>query len=78
MTDYYTDIRALIDPEQSDPLPEGGRAQDISLILTDESGSAWLYQMSPAGITLGPDQARELAFSLLEVAEHADRMREGR
>jgi len=78
MTDYYTDIRALIDPEQSDPLPEGGRAQDVSVILTDESGSDWLHRLTPSAITLGPDQARELAFGLLEVAEHADRMRERR
>jgi hypothetical protein len=25
----------LIDPEQSDPLPDGGRLQDVSVILTD-------------------------------------------
>lgn len=38
MTDYDTDIRALIDPEQSDPLRGGGRTQDVSLILTDVLG----------------------------------------
>ena len=27
MTVYYQQIRALIDPEQSDPLPDGGRCR---------------------------------------------------
>ena len=35
MTVYYRDVRALIDPEHSDPLPGGGRLQDISVIFTD-------------------------------------------
>jgi len=76
MTDYYTDIRALIDPEQSDPLPGGGRAQDVSLILTEESDRDWLHRLTPSGITLRPDQARELAFALLVCAEHAQRIGE--
>ena len=35
MTVYYHQIRALIDPEMSDPLRDGGRLQDVSLILLD-------------------------------------------
>jgi hypothetical protein len=69
MTLYYTGIRALIDPEQSDPLSGGGRLQDVSVILIDR------HEHPPAAITLLPCQARELAFELLELAEHADRMR---
>lgn len=69
MTVYYRDVRALIDPEQSDPLPDGGRLQDVSVILTDRHG------MAPAAIALLPCQARELAFELLVLAEHADRAR---
>lgn len=73
MTDYYTHVRALIDPEMSDPLPEGGRLQDVSVILTDtQRGDRTLR---PAAVTLLPCQARALAFELLEAAEHADRMR---
>jgi hypothetical protein len=72
MTLYYRDIRALIDPEQSDPLPDGGRLQDVSVILTDRHG------LRPAAITLLPCQARELACELLSLAEHADRMRSRR
>ncbi len=76
MTDYYTDIRALIDPEQSEPLPGGGRRQEVSIILTDNSDREHVYWMTPAAITLLPDQARELAFALLALAEHAERIGE--
>jgi len=73
MTIYYSDVRVLIDPEMGDPLPDGGWLQDLSVILTEEPCGA--DTLRPAGITLEPSQARELAFELLEVAEHADRMR---
>jgi hypothetical protein len=73
MTIYYRHIRALIDPEQSDPLPRGGRLQDVSVILVDEPGGG-----ESVGIALLACQARELAFSLLELAEQADRERTGR
>jgi hypothetical protein len=71
MTVYYHQIRAVIDPEQSDPLPGGGRLQDVSVILIDEPGG----HREPAGIALLACQARELAFELLELAKHADRER---
>ena len=70
MTIYYEKIRALIDPEMSDPLRDGGRLQDVSVILVDTPGGG-----QPVGITLLAWQARELAFELLELAEHADRQR---
>jgi hypothetical protein len=72
MTVYYQQIRAVIDPEQSDPLPGGGRLQDVSVILVDHPGG------DPVGIALLACQARELAFELLELAEQADRERTGR
>jgi hypothetical protein len=70
MSIYYQQIQAIIDPEQSDPLHGGGRLQDVSVVLTDRPGGH-----RPAAITLLACQARELAFELLELAEHADRMR---
>jgi len=73
MTVYYRDIRALIDSEQSDPLAGGGRLQDVSAILTDRPRGP--DTLRPAAITLLACQARELAFELLELAEHADRQR---
>jgi hypothetical protein len=71
MTVYYSDVRALIDPEMSDPLTDGGRLQDVSVILTDREDRA----ARAVGVTLLPCQARELAFHMLELAEQADRMR---
>jgi hypothetical protein len=68
---YYRQIRAVIDPEQSDPLPGGGRLQDVSVILVDEPTRGG----EPVGIALLACQARELAFELLELAEQADRER---
>ena len=73
MTDYYSSIRVLIDPEQSDPLADGGRRQDVSVILTDASRGD--RALRPAAVALLVCQARALAFELLEAAEHADRMR---
>lgn len=69
MTIYYRDVRALIDPEQSDALAGGGRLQDVSVVLTDR------HPARPVAVTLLPCQARELAFELLALAEQADRMR---
>jgi hypothetical protein len=71
MTVYYRHIRALIDPEMSDPLSGGGRLQDVSVILVDDPAR----DGEPVGIALLACQARELAFELLELAEHADRQR---
>jgi hypothetical protein len=70
MTVYYQKIRAVIDHEMSDPLQGGGRLQDVSVILVDRPGGH-----EPAGIALLACQARDLAFELLELAEHADRER---
>lgn len=78
MTDYYSDIRALIDPEQAGVLPDGRWVQEISVILTDDSDRDLAYWMTPAGITLDAAQARELAFALLVLAEHAERIEAGR
>jgi hypothetical protein len=74
MTVYYHNIRAVIDPEMSDPLPDGGRLQDVSVILVDQLGGGG----EPVGIALLACQARELAFELLELAEQADRERTSR
>jgi hypothetical protein len=71
MTVYYQHIRAVLDPEMSDPLPGGGRLQDVSVILADEPGS----RREPVGIALLACQARDLAVELLELAEQADRER---
>lgn len=71
MTIYYSDIAAVIDPEQLD-LVAGERFQDISVILTDNYPDR--PPQRPAAITLSAADARELAFCLLELAEQADQM----
>lgn len=72
MTVYYSKITALIDPEQSEPIAGGGRWQDISVILIDEHDND---TRRPAAIALPAEDARELAFDLLILAEHAERER---
>jgi hypothetical protein len=74
MTIYYGQIRALIDPEQSDPLPDGGRLQDVSVILIDDWEGDPERALRPAAITLSPAHTRALAFELLALAEHAERI----
>jgi hypothetical protein len=47
--------------------------QDVSVILTDTPRGQ--DTLRPAAVTLLAYRARELAFELLQLAEHADRMR---
>jgi hypothetical protein len=77
MTDYRQEIRALIDPEQTEGILDGGLLQHISVILTDDppDDPADRCRRPPAAVTLRPREARELAFELLTLAEHAERMR---
>jgi hypothetical protein len=76
MTDYRDGVRALIDPEQTWRLPDGQQVQEISVVMIDDPdhdeqrGRPWL---PPAAVTLTPQEARELAFELLEFAELAER-----
>lgn len=72
MTDYLSGWNALIDPEQAGPGPAGRIAQEVTLVLTDEPRGADTRR--PVAVTLRPAQARELAFELLALAEHAERI----
>jgi hypothetical protein len=77
MTDYRDGVRALIDPEQTWQGPDGHQVQEISLVMIDDPdhdtrrGRPWL---PPAAVTLTPQEARELAFELLQFAELAERI----
>jgi hypothetical protein len=70
MSHYRDDVRVLIDPEQSEELDDGGRLQDVSLIMVD--GPRRHSYVEPSVCTLSPTEARELAFELLVAAEHAE------
>jgi hypothetical protein len=76
MTDYRHQIRALIDPEQTEGMVDGSLLQHVSVILTDDPpedpGDRWL---PPAAVTLRPREARQLAFELIVLANQADATR---
>ena len=80
MTDYRFEIRALIDPQQTELLPHGSVLQHVSVIMTDpppqDEHSA--PSLPPAAVTLRPEEARLLAGQLLELADQAQRMRPSR
>lgn len=68
----YHYARALIERDQVDWLGDGVLCQLVTLELSDDLG-----RLEPAVCMLGADQARELAFGLLCVAEHAQRLTRG-
>jgi len=70
MTEYLHTYNLVIDPEQGTQLPDGSWAQEVTLVLLDAPGAEY---RRPVGITLTPEQARELGFQLLAAAEHARR-----
>ena len=77
MSDYRDGIHCRIDPEQCWATPSGRLVQEVSVIMTDDPdldhrrSRCWL---PPAVCTLTPDEARELASVLLELADHAERI----
>jgi hypothetical protein len=78
MSDYRDNIHCRIDPEQCWAPPGGGApVQEVSVIMTDDPDLDHLRSrcwLPPAVCTLTPIQARELAFALLELADHAERI----
>ncbi len=73
MTQHRSDICALIEPEQRVAMWEGGSTQLVSLVMSDDPPA--LPEALPRSVcALSAAQARELAFELLSLAEHADRL----
>ena len=62
-------IEAFIEEHQFDWTNEGELCQLVTVIMVDE-----LEQLDPAVCALTPERTRSLAFELLIVAEHADRL----
>ena len=59
MTEYLHTYNVVIDPEQGTRLPNGSRAQDVTLVLLDAPGPGCRRSVA---VTLTPEQARELGF----------------
>jgi hypothetical protein len=73
MSHYRDEIHCRIDPEQTDELADGRAVQPVSVIMTDDYDPGRdRHPLRPSICTLGPDEARELAFELLAAAEHAE------
>lgn len=65
----YCHAEAFIETDQIDWMGDGVLCQLVTVILVDDTG-----EVEPAACALTAEQARELAFELLAVAEHADRL----
>ena len=69
----YHCLDAFIDDDQVGYDDDGNLCQLVSVIMTDDR--CW---MDPALGLITAQEARELAFELLAVAEHADRLTRAR
>jgi hypothetical protein len=67
--DPYYHAEAFIEQDQIDWMGDGVLMQLVTVMLVDDTG-----EVEPAAGALTPAQARGLAFELLVLAEHADRL----
>ena len=65
----YCTVEAFIEHDQTDWIGDGVLCQLVTVIMTDD-----MCVLDPAVCGLTASEARELAFELLVVAEHADRL----
>jgi hypothetical protein len=70
--DCYQHAHALIERDQIDWMGDGVLCQLVTLELVHD-----LDLLEPAVCVLPPREARALAFALLELAEHAERLTRG-
>jgi len=68
----YCHAHALLESDQIDWLGDGVLCQLVTVELTDDGGL-----LDPAVCELPAAEARELAFRLLTLAEHAERLTRG-
>jgi hypothetical protein len=71
----YAHVRAGLDPLGTIHIDDGSRRLQIELVLSDDPDRDPPRLADPV-CALNSSRARELAFALLQLAEHADR--EGR
>ena len=67
--DPYCRAEAFLEQDQIDWMGDGVTGQLVTLLVCDDIG-----QLEPAACVLFPSEARELAFELLALAEHAERL----
>jgi hypothetical protein len=73
LTDPYCHAEAFIEQDQIDWMGDGVLCQLITVMLVDDTG-----EVEPAAGLLTAVQARKLAFELLVLAEHAERLTRNR
>lgn len=75
MTEHRWEIAAAIEPDHTECRIDGSSLQHVSVILSDpppqDPDERW---RPPVLATLRPQEARQLAFCLLELAEAAERV----
>jgi hypothetical protein len=75
---HYTNVHIDVDPGQAEEYPNGIRVQEISVVVTDESGCPSRRALKPAVCGIEVARARELAFELLMAAEAAEQWEQAR
>jgi hypothetical protein len=69
LQDPYTSLQAFIEHDQTDWMGDGVICQLVTVMMSDDMGL-----IEPAVCGLTGAQARSLAFELLVMAEHAERL----
>jgi hypothetical protein len=74
----YAHVRAALDPLGTVYLGDGSRVLEIALALSDDPSCDPATSLLAPVCALDSTRARELAHTLLELADHADRQRRSR
>jgi hypothetical protein len=74
----YTHVRVALDPLATIYLDDGSRRLRIALVLSDDPDRDPPTSLLDPVCTLDSTSARQLAHTLLGLAEHAERMRRSR
>jgi hypothetical protein len=67
--DMYTSLEAFIEQDQINWMGDGVSCQYVTVMMSDD-----MCLIEPAVCALTATQARSLAFELLVMAEHAERL----
>jgi hypothetical protein len=69
MSDSHNQLEAFIEQDQTDWMGDGVLCQLVTVVMSDD-----MCLIEPAVCALTAAQARDLAFQLLSMAEHAERL----